>query len=192
MTSAIRSFRMEVGRADPLEGLRRGERVAMRECYRQHAGAIRAFAFRLTGDEDAAKDLTQDVFVALPAAIARFRGEGSLRSYLVSMAANMARRHVRVAARRRSERADVDLVSTQPSPELSAYDRQLAGELSRAMDRLPLKLRIAFVTVVIEGYDGPEAARILGLPEATLRTRVFRARQALRETLIRRGVEGAR
>ncbi len=174
--------------ADPLAALRRGDRAALRECYRCHAGAIRAFAFRLTGDEEAARDLTHDVFVALPSAIGRFRGEGSLRSYLVSIAANKARRHIRRAARKRRESAVPEPPSPTPGPEREAYDRQLAVELSRAMDTLSDRHRLAFVTCVVEGYSRVEAARILGVPEATVRTWVFRARAALREALTRRGV----
>jgi RNA polymerase sigma-70 factor (ECF subfamily) len=110
---------------------------------------IRGFARRLVGDPTAAEDLVHDTFVALLGAVRRFRGEASLRSFLLGVAVNHARRHVRAAVRRR--RASENLASSNallPAPP-NASDalerKQLADRLSIALDELPIDQRVAFV-----------------------------------------------
>src|SRR5688572_8227376 len=78
-----------------------GDRTAVAEVYDAHHGAVRAFAKRLVGEAAAAEDLVHQVFVALPRAIQSYRGEASLRTFLISVAVNHARHHVRAASRRR-------------------------------------------------------------------------------------------
>src|SRR5262249_31764370 len=90
-------------RSDPfLSRLRAGDASAIAETYAQHSTTIRAFALRLLGDAAAAEDLVHDVFVALPRAVRTFEGRSSLKTFLLSIAVNHARRHVRVARRRRA------------------------------------------------------------------------------------------
>ena len=99
--------------ADLVARLRAGDRAAVELVYVAHHAAIRGFARRLVGDAASAEDIVHETFVALPRAIRRFRGEGSLRAFLIGVAANHSRRHVRSATRRRraterlAERAEV-------------------------------------------------------------------------------------
>src|SRR5438105_2167805 len=86
---------------DLVARLRAGERSAVEEAYIAHHAAIRRFARRLVGDEASAEDIVHEAFVALPRAIRNFRGDGSLRSFLIGVAVNHSRRHVRSAMRRR-------------------------------------------------------------------------------------------
>src|SRR5262244_3012115 len=87
--------------SDLVARLREGDRAAVEEAYLAHHAAIRGFARRLVGDATAAEDIVHEAFVALPRAIRRFRGDGSLRAFLIGVAANHSRRHVRSAMRRR-------------------------------------------------------------------------------------------
>ena len=87
--------------ADLAARLRAGDRAAVELVYVAHHAAIRGFARRLVGDAASAEDIVHETFVALPRAIRRFRGEGSLRAFLIGVAANHSRRHVRSATRRR-------------------------------------------------------------------------------------------
>ena len=73
----------------------------MGEAYDLHGAAVLAFARRLVGDADAAQDLVQETFMTLPKSARRFEERGSLRSFLISIAINHARHHVRAASRRR-------------------------------------------------------------------------------------------
>jgi RNA polymerase sigma-70 factor (ECF subfamily) len=162
-----------------------GERDALAEIYDAHAASLRRFARMLTGDTASAEDLVHDVFVALPRALARFRGEGSLGSFLLSMAAHKARNHVRHAIRTRAVAAKMKASPppASPSPEGVLDNDQLRMALSRALDALPLKQRLAFVLCDVEGMSSEAAAHVLQIPAATVRTRLHHARAALREQL---------
>lgn len=184
-------WRSRVRAADPLvQRLQAGDLAAVGEAYDANHAAVRAFACRLVGDRDEAEDLVQQVFVTLPKAVRRFDGRSSLRTYLISIAINHARHHVRAAARRRRamERSAEGRELPSTTPETATADRELAGLLSRALDALPIDQRVAFVLCEVEERTSVEAAAILGIPEATVRTRLFHARRKLRDALSREGV----
>jgi len=169
------------GDAALLERLAQGDRDALRALYRRHHVAVRAFAARLLGDDHAAEDLVHDVFVALPRAIRGFRAEATLEGYLIGMAANLARRHLRSSKRRR---ALLQRVAGEPRrevvrPDQAAADAELALRLIHALDKLPHKQRVAFVLCQIEERDASEVGAILGVPASTVRARVRAARSHL-------------
>jgi RNA polymerase sigma-70 factor (ECF subfamily) len=165
--------------------LRRADAGALTMVYQQHHVAVRAFAQRLVGDIEAAEDLVQDVFVALPSAAARFRGESSLRTFLVSIAVNHAKNHVRAAARRRAalSRLAREPEPASPDPERDAARVELADRLMLALDALPLEQRVVVVLSEIEERSSTEIGAIVGAPEGTIRTRLFHAKRKLREIL---------
>jgi RNA polymerase sigma-70 factor (ECF subfamily) len=165
--------------------LQRADAAAITLVYQQHHIAVRAFAQRLVGDMEAAEDLVQDVFVALPGAIGRFRGECALRTFLVSIAVNHAKNHVRAAARRRAALARLgrEPEPASPDPQREIERRELADRLMLALDALPLEQRIAIVLSEIEERTSTEIATIVGAPEGTVRTRIFHAKRKLREVL---------
>jgi RNA polymerase sigma-70 factor (ECF subfamily) len=169
--------------------MRQGDRAAIGEAYDLHHQAIRAFARRLTGDEHAAEDLVHEVFVTLPSAIQRFEGGCSLQTFLISIAVNHARHHVRSAVRRRAAMGKLALEpsGTPTTPEHTVSRRELAEALNRALDQLPIEQRVAFVLCEVEEKSSPEVAQIVGAPEATVRTRLYHARQKLRDLLAREG-----
>src|SRR5262249_54324196 len=163
--------------------LRKGEAAALGEAYDAHHTHVRAFAIRLLGDESAAEDLLQDTFLALPGAIGRFRGDSTLRTFLVSIAVNHARHHLRSAMRRRAVHARLEVEPLPPSPNPEEHTRraQLAAALTRALDALPLEQRVAVVLCNVEERTSAEAAQIVGVPEGTIRTRAFHGKRKLRE-----------
>jgi RNA polymerase sigma-70 factor, ECF subfamily len=173
-----------------LERLKDGEPGAVAEVYDQHQGVVHAFARRLVGDAAAAQDLVHEVFVTLPSAMRRFEGGSSLRTFLLSIAVNHARHHLRSASRRRQamERFAEEPRPSFGGPEQQALRADLARELSRALDLLPLDQRVAFVLCEVEERTSKEAAQIVDAPEATVRTRLFHAKKKLREELERRGL----
>lgn len=163
----------------------RGDGAALTLVYRQHHVAVRAFAQRLVGDVEAAEDLVQDVFAALPRAIRGFRGDSALRTFLVSIAVNHAKTHVRAAARRRAALARLarEPEPTSGDPERDALRRELADRLLLALDELPLEQRVVVVLSEVEERTSVEIAQIVGAPEGTVRTRLFHAKRKLREFL---------
>lgn len=181
------------GRAEEsalIERLRRGEPAAIGFVYDQHHAAVRAFARRLLGEASSAEDLVHEVFVSLPGAARRFQGASSLRTFLLSIAVNHARHHLRAAARRRAamQRLAQEPAEAAQGPEHYAHRAALARALARALDALSLEHRVAFVLCEVEERTSREASMITGVPEATVRTRLFHAKQKLRAALEQEGI----
>ncbi|HXJ19279.1 MAG TPA: RNA polymerase sigma factor [Polyangia bacterium] len=169
-----------------VERLLQGDEAALRESYLAHRPALLRFARRLIGDAAAAHDLVHEVFVRLPRAIRRLRPGASLEGFLIAVAVNHARHHVRAAARRR--RAQLRLAqeprrAPDRAPDQELERRRLALALSSALDRLPIDQRVAFVLCAVEERTSAEAAALAGTNESTMRARLFHARRKLREHL---------
>ncbi len=171
--------------ASLVSGLRHGDVGALAEAFDRWHQRVRVLARRLLSDAAAAEDLVQEVFEALPSAARRYRGQVDLQTFLFGIAVNRARRHRRAAARRL--RALARVAAERPrvagDPEHEAYSRELGVRLGAALDRLPLAQRVAFVLCEVEELASGQAAAIAGVPEATIRTRLFHARRRLREWL---------
>jgi RNA polymerase sigma-70 factor (ECF subfamily) len=170
--------------------LERGEAAAVGEVYDAHHGAVRAFAKRLVGEAGAAEDLVHEVFVSLPGAMQRYRGDSSLRTFLIAIAVNHARHHLRSAMRRRKALQGLarEPAGSSTDPEHEVRRRELAQVLTRALDELPLDQRVAFVLCEVEERTSREVAEIVGAPEATVRTRLVHAKKRLRAALEQEGL----
>jgi RNA polymerase sigma-70 factor (ECF subfamily) len=177
--------------ADALvERLRRQERAALAEAFDAYHAPVRALARRVVGEDAAAEDLVQEVFVALPRAVQRFEGRAHLKTFLLSMVLNYAKHHVRAAMRRRALADRFGRVQSRSfvDGEQEVSRGELAWLLTRALDELPLEQRVAFVLMELEDRSSAEAGEIAGAPEATMRTRLFHAKRRLREQLEQWGV----
>jgi RNA polymerase sigma-70 factor (ECF subfamily) len=167
--------------------LRAGDRDAVEEAYVAHHAVVRSFSRRLIGDDTVAEDIVHETFIVLPRAIRKFRGDGSLRAFLIGVAANHSRRFVRSAMRRRratqrlAEREELTPATIDATDEL--IRRRLAERLWAALDKLPLEQRVVFVLCEAEQRTSVEVAEIVNAPEGTVRTRLFHAKRKLRELL---------
>lgn len=168
----------------------RGDLSALGALYEAHHERVRAFARRLLGDDSAAEDLTHDVFVALPEALARFRGDASLTTLLFSIAVHQARTHLRTAIRRRRALARYEAPAPPTDPESAAGQQQLAAMLSAALDALPDEQRVVFVLCELEERTSVEVSQIVQCSDATVRTRLFHARRKVRERFSRLDAPG--
>jgi RNA polymerase sigma-70 factor (ECF subfamily) len=163
-----------------------GDAQALALLYRQHHEAVRAFARRLLGNASVAEDLVHDVFLAAPAAFAGYRRDSEVRTFLVSIAINKAKHHLRAASRFRRA---VERLGGEPAPSNAAPPdeaterRQLCDELQRALDKLPIEQRVVVILCAVEERTAREAAEIVGAPENTIRTRLFHAKRKLRELM---------
>ena len=173
-----------------LDRAQRGDADAIAEIYDRHHASLCAFARRLLGSDSAAEDLVHEVFVSLPKVLRRAQEGGCLRRFLMAVTANRAKHHFR--ARRRYEsltdRLAREHVADVENPEQHASRRALAERLARALDLLSFEQRVAFVLCEIEGHGSRDAATILGVPEGTVRTRLFSARRRLRKHLESEGL----
>lgn len=171
-----------------LAALSRADTSALRNVYRQHHEAVRAFARRLLSSDADAEEIVQDVFVDLPRAVRSFRGDCALSTFIMSVAVNHARHFMRAAGRRRaahSRLAEQQLTQREvaPAADDAAEREELARRLLHAISRLPDEQRLAFVLCDVEERTSQEAAQILGAPASTLRSRLSAARDALRALL---------
>src|SRR5689334_22477987 len=144
-------------------------------------------------DDDAAEDALQAAYLKAFAALPSFRGEASLSTWMTRIVINEAN-----ALRRRQRRSRVGLdqpgegatILTFPQaasvdPEKGLAQQQIRILLERAIDRLPERLRTVLVARVLEDFDVEETASALGITPATVKTRLHRARAALRTELER-------
>jgi RNA polymerase sigma-70 factor, ECF subfamily len=187
MTSAFEPA--SLGDSADLDVLRAGDLAVLGRVYDEHHAAVRTFARRLLGD-DGAEDLVHDTFLTLPKALRRFNGQSSLRTFILGIAVNHARHHVRGAARRRLAMARFagEPAAAPRSQEEISEQQRLAQALLRALDALSFDHRTTFVLCEVEERSSPEVAAILGIPENTVRTRLHHARQKLRALLEKEGV----
>jgi RNA polymerase sigma-70 factor (ECF subfamily) len=176
---------VDVPAASVADRLARGDHEAVVETYRAHHAQVRAFAQRLVGDPMIAEDLVHEVFVALPASMRSYRGDCSLKSWLVAIAVRHAQHHVRAAQRRRAAegRMALEPQAVPAMPDADLERAELARMLTAALDGLPLDQRIAFVLCEVEERTSAEVARLLGENDATIRSRVFHAKKKLKDAL---------
>lgn len=176
---------------DLVARVRNGDVSAVGELYDLHNKRVRAFARRLLADDAAAEDLVHEVFITAPKAMKNFRGESTVGTFLVAIAAQHARHHIRGAIRRRNAMARFKEESesvARSDPEQDAARERLRALLVRGLDTLPDEQRVAFVLCEVEEQSSMEVASLMGIPPETVRTRVFHARRKLREFLTEEGV----
>ncbi len=166
---------------------------SLAEAYRRHGGAVFGLARRLLADEDAAKDVAQEVFLRLWNQPERFDpGRGSLRTYLVTQTHGRAIDLLRYeTARRRREERDArsaaDIVDTVERH----VERLVVGdEVRDALAELPEQERQAIALAYLAGHTYREVARLLGEPEGTIKSRIRSGLRRLRLPLVEAGLLG--
>lgn len=152
---------------------RDGDRMALAAFIRQTQAEVWRLCRRL-GDPDSADDLTQEVYARAIRALPKFRGESSARTWLLTIARNVAADALR-ANRRRRLLQPRDVVDTPDPASVDAVERLIAG--------LDQDRRTSFVLTQVLGLSYAEAAEVCGLPIGTIRSRVARARETLIESI---------
>jgi RNA polymerase sigma-70 factor (ECF subfamily) len=129
-----------------------------------------------------AEDVAQEAFVKAYRSFSQLRDRERFRAWLVRMTWRLAIDRQRGDRRRMArETSNEEITAADTSDELIARER--AANLWTAIDSLPDKLRIVIVLAHIEGHDTSEVARLLGVPQGTVKSRLFLARQRLKEQL---------
>lgn len=159
-----------------------GEPAALGALYDRHHEAIYRFLGRfLSGYGDDVDDIVQATFLQAQRSAGKFQGGAAARTWLIGIAANQARHHVRGEKRRTAAMSTyAEQASTREGTEHAAEQRLLLQRLQAALSTLPDELRIPFLLCDVEGIPGVEAARAVGVNPGTFSRRLFEARQALR------------
>lgn len=141
--------------------------------------ALRRYARGLTGHADRADDLVQDCLERALRKRGLFRPTGPVQAWLFTIMLNLYRNDQR---HRRRQGQDLPLADFEPDLAVPASqtDSVALSETRRALDTLPEDQREALLLVVLDGMSYAECARVLGIPEGTLMSRLARARAALR------------
>jgi RNA polymerase sigma-70 factor (ECF subfamily) len=174
-----------------------GDLAAFEALIRRHQRRVFGLLLRMLGNVQEAEDVAQETFLNLHRHGHRFRSQSRFSTFLYRVAVNAALNRRRSLGRRRSRRealerrqdAGEDLPQRPRGPEDAAAGGQIQLQVQRAIATLPPHLRVPLVLFDIEGLPYAEVASVLQVAEGTVKSRIHRARQALRERL-RDFVEG--
>lgn len=157
--------------------------AAFRELVREHGALLARFAASFERDRVARQDLVQDILLAVWQALPAFRGDASLKTYVIGIAHRRCASHVmRAVAQPRHEALDDDWADQQPGPEQMAQLSQQQERLLGAVRDLPLGQR-QLVLLALEGMRYDEIADLLGISVGNVGVRLNRAKAALKEQL---------
>lgn len=179
---------------DLIARLQAGDQAAYAELVQEHSSRIYHLALRMVGDEATAEDILQETFLNAFRAIENFEGRSSLGTWLYRIANNTALMHLR---RRELDSFSIDEPYETDEgdqiprqffdfcclPERDLLSDEARAEMRRAIDDLPETLRVVFVLRDLEGFNTQETADQLGLSVPAVKTRLMRARLALRDRL---------
>ncbi len=180
-------------RAD-MERLAAGHDAALNDLMERHATPVFHFLCRRVGNEEDANDLAQETFVRVFRARDNFRTNEKFSSWLFTIAANLARNHFRWRSRHpaislETKTGDAEqtignlLSSDMPAPNEESLAAERAAAVRHTVSQLPEDLREAIVLCEWEEHSIAEAAKILDATPKAVESRLYRARQILREKL---------
>ncbi|MGL6235180.1 MAG: RNA polymerase sigma factor SigE [Segniliparus sp.] len=156
------------------------------ELVREHGARVYRIAYRLTGNQQDAEDLTQETFIRVFRSLHTYRPgvfEGWLHRITTNLFLDQARRKTKIRMEALPE--DYDRVpSGAPSPEDVVADADLDPALQAALDNLPPEFRAVVVLCDIEGLSYEEVGASLGVKLGTVRSRLHRARQSIRDSIL--------
>lgn len=179
--------------------LKQRDERAFRELVQTFQQPILGFVMRMLGNREEAEDLAQEVFVTVFKSIDGFRGDSKLSTWIYRVATNHCRNRHKYLTRRRqhstqtfdetAERAvaagqrDHGLHAVVPGPEAMLEGRRMEAALQQAVERLDEEQRLLVVLRDVEGLSYQEMATICGLAVGTVKSRLHRARMALKDRI---------
>lgn len=180
-----------------VEAARKGRPGAFEAIVRTHQDRVYAFCSRMLSDREEALDAAQDVFLSAYRNLAGFRGDASLSTWLLKIAANRCLNAIRKRAARAGKEtnfsgmggSDGDESSFEPRgrdedrPDRIVEERELGAILLRALGRIDPESRSLVLLSDVEGLSYEELADAAGLPLGTVKSKLHRARMALRKLL---------
>lgn len=164
-----------------------GEREAFEELVRQSFSDTYTLAYRLTGRQEDALDVTQDAYLRAWKGIGKFRGEARFSTWIYRITANAASSHTSRRRRDRTEPLDEAIDAADERPEVhpadSAERTEDASELARALQVLPAKQRAVVVLKDVYALSHEEISDELGISVSAAKVRLHRGRKRLRDLL---------
>jgi RNA polymerase sigma-70 factor (ECF subfamily) len=188
-----RSMSEEVTDQQLVERVQAGDRSAFDLLVQKYQHRVLKLVGRFVNDAAEAEDVAQEAFLKAYRALASFRGDSAFYTWLYRIAINTAKNAL-VASRRRPVDFDLDLqdpdqferqakLKDSDTPEGVLLTEEIRTVVERAMEQLPEDLRTAIVLRELEGLSYEEIAEAMDCPVGTVRSRIFRAREAIDKKL---------
>jgi RNA polymerase sigma-70 factor, ECF subfamily len=183
--------------AELVQAAARGDHAAFEALMRTHNRQLFRVARAILKDDADAEEALQEAYITAYTRLAAFRGESKLATWLTRIVINESLGRLRKQKKHEvvvpfspdveRERDEQDLLSSagNASPEMAAMRAEMRAVLEQKIDELPLDFRTVFMMREVEEMTVEETAHCLGIPEPTVRTRLFRARALLRESIAR-------
>jgi len=177
-----------------VERVQQGDKRAFELLVTKYHRKIIRLISRLVRDPAEVEDVAQDAFIKAYRALPQFLGESAFYTWLYRIAVSTAKNYRATQGRRPEASSDIDAEEAETfahgeqlrhinTPESMLHTRQVADTVNRAMEALPEELRTAITLREIEGLSYEEIAEAMGCPIGTVRSRIFRAREAIAEKL---------
>ena len=171
-----------------LRRISQGDESAMAAFYREHGRVVLAQVLLVAGERVLAEEIVQDTMLAVWRGAGSFRGESSVRSWVIAIARRQTRDRLRGRRLRLVDNAFLaDQPSSGPGPETTALDRAELADVRRAIRELALPHREVLGLVFGSGLSLPEVAGVLEIPVGTVKSRLTAARTALNRILNEKG-----
>lgn len=183
----------------PIERLvdraREGDRRAFEQLVEEYKDKIYNYVARMLNDRDQAEDVAQETFIRAYTSLPNFRGASSFQTWLYRIASNLAIDTMRRRSYREGEFSLDEPLSTRegevqrqveaegPGPEDTIQNEELREQIEEAIAELPPKLRTVIVLYELQGLSYKEIASVVGAPLGTIKSRLFNAREQLKEIL---------
>ena len=173
--------------ADLVAAARGGDRVAIDELLARYESSIYRFGLRMCGNEDAAREVLQETLLAAFRHLPGFRGDAALSTWLYQIARSFCIKERRGQRPTRSldDGGATELVDPAPQPDARVHAREIGEALSRALAILPPEQREVLILRDVESLSAEQAASVVGIEVGALKSRLHRARMALRTELAR-------
>ncbi len=177
-----------------VERVQRGEKRAFDLLVSKYQRKLFRLLSRLIRDQAEIEDVAQEAFIKAYRALPNFRGESAFYTWLYRIAINTAKNYLVAQGRRAPTQTDAEIddaenfddaeaLRTEDTPDRMLLSKQVAEAVNRAIERLPEELRTAIVLRELEGLTYEEIAASMNCPIGTVRSRIFRAREAVAEEL---------
>jgi RNA polymerase sigma-70 factor (ECF subfamily) len=177
-----------------VERAQRGEKHAFELLVSKYQRKLARLLSRFIRDPTEVEDVTQEAFIKAYRALPSFRGDSAFYTWLYRIGINTAKNYLVAMGRRAPTTTDIDSEEAEGfedgehlrdlnTPENEMMSRQVAETVNQTLDELPEELRTAITLREIEGLSYEEIAKIMDCPIGTVRSRIFRAREAIAERL---------
>ena len=173
-----------------------GREESFEELVRRYQRPIAAYVYRMVGDYEAALDLTQEVFIKVYNSLSRYRSEFKFSTWIYKIAHNCAVDHLRrygtreqsLTAEFEGEPRELPIKSRRLSPEQESERRERREEIEHVVGQLPSAYRELILLRHSHDMSYDEIAEVTGLPLGTVKNRLFRAREVMRQQFVERGI----